>query len=229
VPSLGLGQVVGSAAAQSQRHPHRPDRHAAQAGGVRQGLKEDQDITANNRKYFGEPVYEYTLIQAQEDGYLAACEIVKRKASIDSATFTKEEVLKAGAKDIKTGKPLTEADLTKDEYTGKDFDDELFIELRTPKMCADLFKLLCENGGPEQKVIIFCTREIHADRVAQHMNNLYVRWCGRTATPKDHYAFKCMGGANNGADMIEPMRGSVSAPSSPARWICWKPAWTSSV
>jgi type I restriction enzyme R subunit len=60
--------------------------------------KEDQEITANNRQYFGEPVYEYTLIQAQEDGYLAACEIVKRKASIDSATFTKEEVLKAGAK-----------------------------------------------------------------------------------------------------------------------------------
>jgi type I restriction enzyme, R subunit len=171
--------------------------------------KEDQDITANNRQYFGEPVYEYTLIQAQEDGYLAACEIVKRKPSIDSATFTKKEILAAGVRDIKTGKLLTEEDLTKDEYTGKDFDDELFIELRTPKMCADLFDLLCENGGPEQKVIIFCTREIHADRVAQHMNNLYVRWCkehGRA--PKEHYAFKCMGGANNGADMIEPMRGS---------------------
>lgn len=171
--------------------------------------KEDQEITANNRQYFGEPVYEYTLIQAQEDGYLAACEIVKRKASIDSATFTKKEILAAGVRDIKTGKLLTEEDLTKDEYTGKDFDDELFIELRTPKMCADLFDLLCENGGPEQKVIIFCTREIHADRVAQHMNNLYVRWCkARGQTPKDHYAFKCMGGANNGADMIEPMRGS---------------------
>lgn len=170
---------------------------------------EDQEITGNNRKYFGEPVYEYTLIQAQEDGYLAACEIVKRKASIDNATFTKEEIIKAGVKDIKTGKPLTEEDLTKSEYTGKDFDDELFIELRTPKMCADLFKLLCENGGPEQKVIIFCTREIHADRVAQHMNNLYVQWCKQQGqTPKDHYAFKCMGGANNGADMIEPMRGS---------------------
>ena len=57
---------------------------------------EDQEITANNRKYFGEPVYEYTLIQAQEDGYLAACEIVKRKASIDSATFTKADILAAG-------------------------------------------------------------------------------------------------------------------------------------
>lgn len=170
---------------------------------------EDREITANNRVYFGEPVYEYTLIQAQEDGYLAACEIVKRKASIDSATFTKKEILAAGVRDIRTGQPLTEADLTKDEYTGRDFDDELFIELRTPKMCADLFKLLCENGGPEQKVIVFCTREIHADRVAQHMNNLYVRWCReRGQTPKDLYAFKCMGGANNGADLIEPMRGS---------------------
>lgn len=174
-----------------------------------QASKEDQEITANNRRYFGEPVYEYTLIQAQEDGYLAACEIVKRKASIDSATFTRKEILAAGVRDIRTGQLLTEDDLTKDEYTGKDFDDELFIELRTPKMCADLFERLCENGGPEQKVIVFCTREIHADRVAQHMNNLYVRWCReRGQSPKDHYAFKCMGGTNNGADMIEPMRGS---------------------
>jgi type I site-specific restriction endonuclease len=54
----------------------------------RHATPEDQEITANNHEYFGEPVYEYTLIQAQEDGYLAACEIVKRKASIDSATFT---------------------------------------------------------------------------------------------------------------------------------------------
>ncbi|MBK1838852.1 DEAD/DEAH box helicase family protein [Azospirillum sp. YIM B02556] len=171
--------------------------------------QEDQEITANNRLYFGEPVYEYTLIQAQEDGYLAACEVVKRKASIDGAIFTREEILASGVRNIKTGKPLGEADLTKAHYTGKDFDDELFIELRTPKMCADLFQLLCENGGPEQKVIIFCTREIHADRVSQHMNNLYVGWCrDHGVTPKDHYAFKCMGGAENGATMIEPMRGS---------------------
>lgn len=170
---------------------------------------EDREITANNHKYFGEPVYEYTLIQAQEDGYLAACEIVKRKADIDKRVFTREEILKAGVRDIRTGKPLTVEDLPKNQYTGKDFDDELFVELRTPAMCEDLFKLLCENGGPEQKVIIFCNREIHADRVSMQMNNLYSHWCKeRGQTPKEHYAFKCMGGANNGADMIEPMRGS---------------------
>jgi type I restriction enzyme R subunit len=72
-----------------------------------------------------------------------------------------------------------------------------------------LFKLLCENGGPEQKVIIFCNREIHADRVAMQMNNLYARWCRENGQElKDHYAFKCMGGVNSGADMVEPMRGS---------------------
>jgi type I restriction enzyme, R subunit len=171
--------------------------------------EEDAEITANNLKYFGEPVYEYTLIEAQDDGYLAACEIIKRKATIDAKIFTKAEVLAAKPTNIKTGQPITEEELTKDEYTGRDFDDELFIDMRTPAMCADLFKLLCENGGPEQKVIIFCTRELHADRVAMHMNNLYAKWCRASGQePKDHYAFKCMGGANNGADMIEPMRGS---------------------
>ena len=171
--------------------------------------EEDKEITANNLEYFGEPVYEYTMIQAQEDGYLAACEVVKRKADIDKRVFSKKEILEAGAVDIRTGKPLTEHDLKKDEYTGKDFDDEVFIDLRTPKMCQDLFKQLLENGGPEQKTIVFCTREIHADRVAQYMNNLYVTWCKKHGhVPKDLYAFKCMGGANNGADLVEPMRGS---------------------
>lgn len=170
---------------------------------------EDNEITANNLKYFGEPVYQYTLIQAQEDGYLAACEIVKRKASIDSRVFSKEEILAAKPVDIKTGMPLTEQNLTKEEYTGKDFDDSVFIELRTPAMCEDLFKQLCQHGGPEQKVIVFCNREIHADRVAMQLNNLYINWCKRHGhEAKDLYAFKCMGGANNGSDLIEPMRGS---------------------
>jgi type I restriction enzyme R subunit len=169
--------------------------------------KADHAITAHNVQYFGEPVYEYTLTQAQEDGYLAACEIVKRKASIDACVFTREEILKAGVKDIQTGKPLTEDDLGKAEYTGKDFDDELFIDLRAPKMCADLFDQLCENGGPEQKVIIFCTRDLHADRVAMQMNNLYAAWCRRNGQErKDNYAFKCT--ASGGADKIEIMRGS---------------------
>lgn len=185
----------------------QPPRREKQSKDTAAAIAEDDAITAHNVKYFGEPVYEYTLAQAQDDGYLAACEIVKRKPDIDARVYTREDLLKAGVRDIKTGKPLTEDDLTRAEYTGKDFDDELFIDLRTPAMCDDLFRLLCEHGGPEQKVIIFCTRDLHADRVVQHMNNLYADWCRQNGKErKDDYAFKCT--ASGGGDKIEIMRGS---------------------
>lgn len=195
---------LGLTATPRKLHPPKRKQRPSE---VDAAIAQDEQITAHNLRYFGEPVYEYTLAQAQEDGYLAACEIVKRKADIDARVFTREEILAAGVRDIKTGKRLTEEDLGKQEYTGKDFDDELFIDLRTPAMCEDLFKLLCENGGPEQKVIIFCTRDLHADRVVMQMNNLYVAWCKEHGQPrKDDYAFKCTGVA--GADKIDIMRGS---------------------
>ncbi|HEU0027403.1 MAG TPA: DEAD/DEAH box helicase family protein, partial [Ktedonobacterales bacterium] len=40
--------------------------------------REDARITADNYRHFGEPVYEYDMSQGIEDGYLAACEIVRR-------------------------------------------------------------------------------------------------------------------------------------------------------
>jgi type I restriction enzyme R subunit len=190
-------------------------RQLHEAGATTDAELKDREITSNNFRYFGEPVYEYTLVEAQEDGYLAACEIVKRKANIDDCIFTRADILAAKAVDIRTGKVLTADDLPKERYTGKDFDDKLFIELRTPAMCEDLFEQLCLNGGPEQKVIIFCTREIHADRGAMKMNNLYTEWCNKNGREqKDLYAFKCMGGQHKGADLIEPMRGSGGYPNS---------------
>lgn len=167
---------------------------------------DDVAITANNLGYFGDPVYEYTLIQAQEDGYLAACEIVKLKPSIDWKTFTREEVLAAKPIDARTGKYILPEDL-KTQYVAKNFDDDILLPERINAMCADLFKRLCEHGGPEQKVIIFCTRDLHADRVAMQMQRLYAAWCKENGqTPKDHYAFKCT--AEGGSDLIQPMRGS---------------------
>ena len=37
---------------------------------------------------------------------------------------------------------------------------------RVAEMCADLFAHLVATGGPEQKTIVFCARDQHADRVA---------------------------------------------------------------
>ncbi|WP_137127946.1 DEAD/DEAH box helicase family protein [Roseomonas sp. HF4] len=167
---------------------------------------DDAGITANNLNYFGEPVYEYTLIQAQEDGYLAACEIVRLKPSIDWKTFTRDDVLAAKPIDARTGRPISEEDL-KAQYAANTFDNDILLPERIATMCADLFQRLCEHGGPEQKVIIFCNRDLHADRVAMQMQRLYAVWCQEQGvTPKDHYAFKCT--AEGGSELIEQMRGS---------------------
>lgn len=166
----------------------------------------DAAITANNLKYFGEAVYEYTLIQAQEDGYLAACEIVRLTPSIDGKTFTRDEVLKAKPINARTGQYVAEDDIHP-EYKASEFDRTLIIPERIEAMCRSLFEQLCEHGGPEQKVIIFCTRDLHADRVAMQMQKLYAHWCEQNnQTPKEHYAFKCT--AEGGADLLESMRGS---------------------
>lgn len=50
-------------------------------GGDAAERSEDTEITANNVRYFGEPVYEYTIAQAQADGYLAAAEILNRSGA----------------------------------------------------------------------------------------------------------------------------------------------------
>lgn len=166
----------------------------------------DAEITANNLAYFGEPVYEYTLIQAQDDGWLAACEIVRRKPSIDGKTYTADEVLEARPVDARTGRPVS-LDEIKPQYVARQFDDELLFPERISAMCRDLFTQLCRNGGPEQKVIVFCTRDLHADRVAMGLNNLYALWCREQGgTPKDDYAFKCT--ADGGSHLIETMRAS---------------------
>ena len=40
-------------------------------------------------------------------------------------------------------------------------------------MAGDLFHHLLATGGPHQKTIVFCVRDLHADHVATAMNNLY--------------------------------------------------------
>ena len=122
-------------------------------GGDAQALmtKDDAEITANNLSYFGEPVYEYTLIQAQEDGYLAACEIVRLKPSIDWQSFTRDEVLAARPVDTRTGLPVRPEDL-RANYEARSFDRDLLIPARINAMCADLFKRLCapRRAGAEK-------------------------------------------------------------------------------
>ncbi len=170
--------------------------------------KADEQITADNIHHFGEPVYEYDIAQGIEDGYLAACEIQKSRVNLDDTGITLEEILAHRPIDPITGQPVTEAALRK-LYEAASYEDVILLPDRVLAMCNDLFRFLLETGGPEQKTIIFCVRDTHADAVAITMNNLYAEWCRTNRrAPLNQYAFKCTA-ASSGSQYLADLKGSL--------------------
>ncbi len=144
-------------------------------GGTEEERQQDEEITANNLKYFGEPIYEYDMAQGIEDGYLPACEIIKRDVNLDIRGVTREDIEVLGARDAITGQPI-KPDETREVYEAPSFEDVIQLPDRVKMMCQDLFEMLLQTGGPHQKTVIFCTRDTHADAVSAEMNNLYFQF-----------------------------------------------------
>ena len=170
--------------------------------------KSDYEITADNLKYFGEPVYEYTMLQAIEDGYLAACEIQKSTVNLDDTGISLEELLKHNLKNAITGQPITTIEELKEIYEKTDYESRLMLPDRIAVMCKDFFYSLVKTGTVEQKSIIFCVRDMHAELVSAELNNLYNSYC-KLADRKhlNNFAFKCTS-ESGGSELIADMRGS---------------------
>ncbi len=167
----------------------------------------DATITANNIAYFGEPVYEYDMAQAIEDGYLAACEIQKGRVNLDDTGITIDEIIARNPVDAITGQPITPEQI-KERYEKTQYEDRILLPDRVLAMCQDLFNYLLETGGPEQKTIIFCARDRHAGDVSVCMNNLYAQWCSDNGKERlGNYAFKCTA-ESSGNDQLPDLRGS---------------------
>lgn len=168
---------------------------------------DDARLNADNLEYFGEPVYEYDMAQGIEDGYLAACDIQKNRVNLDETGITVDDILARNPKDANTGQPITRQYL-KELYERTSYEDRILLPDRVFTMCKDLFLYLMHSGGPEQKTIIFCVRDRHADDVAAEMNNLYAAWCAANGkTRKEPYAFKCT--AAGGSDYLADLRGAT--------------------
>jgi type I restriction enzyme R subunit len=169
--------------------------------------RQDAEITANNFAYFGEPAYEYDIAQAIEDGYLAACEIQKGRVNLDDTGISKAEIIARNPVDAITGQHLTPEQID-DLYERYQYEDRILLPDRVLAMCGDLFSYLLETGGPEQKTIIFCARDRHADDVGVCMNNLYAKWCAENGKERlEYYAFKCTA-ASSGNDQLPDLRAS---------------------
>ncbi len=179
-----------------------------------EGWTTDEEITAHNIEYFGGPVYEYSMGTAQDDGYLAACEVIRRTVDLDKKEITRDDIEKRSAVDPFTGKKVRPEDI-EDKYSAKDYEVKLMLDDRVNAMCDDLFQHFLETGGPYQKTIIFCARDTHANHIMITLNNIYERWCRENhRTPKEWYAFQCTGNPDlrPSADKLIPdFRGSKNS------------------
>ena len=94
VPPLRLGQVVAGADAQPRRRPDRPHGHAAPARVSREKTKEaqaDAEITADNLRYFGEPVYEYDMARASRTATWPPARSCRLDVFLDDKTANERE------------------------------------------------------------------------------------------------------------------------------------------
>ena len=170
-------------------------------------VKKDNEITTDNIQYFGEPVYEYTMLQAIEDGYLAACEIQKRNVNIDETAISFEELLKHNPRNFITGEPIKTKEELQELYAKTDYESRLMLPDRIFAMCKDLFDTILKTGTIEQKTIIFCVRDIHAELVSKELNNMYNNYCKlQGKKPAPHFAFKCTS-ESGGSQLIADMKG----------------------
>ena len=173
--------------------------------------QDDRSITANNYDYFGEPIYEYSIVQGIADGYLARMEIIRNEVFLDGILeqlgLRRDNLEGKGLVDARTGQAASISD-THEHYNAPRFEDILLLPERVKAMCRDLFDHLAADGDPRQKTIIFCARDAHADAVANEMNNLYAQWCAaNNQTRQEHYAFKCTA-ASAGQALIADFKGS---------------------
>jgi type I restriction enzyme R subunit len=181
-------------------------------GALTREAEADAAITADNLRHFGEPVYEYDISQGIEDGYLAACEIVQRDILLEEGSSERQgvdrpDLIGKTLRDARTGEVLTIGE-AREHYAAASLDADLQLPERVAAMCADLFQHLLATGGPEQKTIIFCARDTHADRVTAAMENLYAAWCAANQHERaQNYAFKCT--AAGGSDYLSELRGSA--------------------
>ena len=115
----------------------------------------------SNIKYFGDPVYSYSLKQGIRDGFLAPYKVVKVHIDRDVEGYRPEQ-----------GQLDREGEEVEDRiYNVKDFDRTLVLDGRTRIVARKVTEFLRESGDRFQKSILFCVDQEHAARMRQALIN----------------------------------------------------------
>ena len=118
-------------------------------------------------KYFGEPIYTYSLKDGINDGYLTPFKVKQISTTLDEYVFTQDDVLLAG--DVEQGKRYTEA-----EFNRK-------IEIIERERAR--VKIFMNDVDQNEKTLVFCANQAHASLVRDLINQVKTstdpRYCVR--------------------------------------------------
>jgi type I restriction enzyme R subunit len=105
-------------------------------------------------KYFGEPVYIYSLKEGINDGFLTPFKVKRIKTTLDDYIYTSDDQIVEG--EIEEGKLYKEADFNK------------IIEIKARE--AKRVRVYMDEANQNEKAIIFCATQDHAAAVRDLVN-----------------------------------------------------------
>jgi type I restriction enzyme R subunit len=118
-------------------------------------------------KYFGEPVYIYSLKEGINDGFLTPFKVKRIKTTLDDYIYTSDDQIIEG--EIEEGKTYTESDFNR------------IIEIRARE--AKRVQIYMNEANQKEKAIIFCATQDHAaavrDLVNQYKTSTDPNYCVR--------------------------------------------------
>ncbi len=117
--------------------------------------------------YFGDPVYEYSLKEGINDGFLTPYKVMRITTNIDEFKYSyHEDVVRGEIDEDKT-------------YTIKDFNRTIYL----PERLDLIARTILTNIRPLDKTIVFCVDQPHAanlrDFINKHKNNKDPDYCVR--------------------------------------------------
>ncbi|MFH0919432.1 MAG: DEAD/DEAH box helicase family protein [Fibrobacterota bacterium] len=120
-----------------------------------------RDESRDTYRYFGNPIYEYTLRQGIEDGFLAPYRVHRVITEWDAAGWrpSKDDM-------DRYGRPIPD-----DEYQTKDFERVVALRARTEAIARHLTDFLKKNDR-YAKTIVFCVDQEHANEMRSALTTL---------------------------------------------------------
>jgi len=134
-----------------------------------------RQVNANTYRYFGNPVYTYSLKQGIEDGFLTPFRVKIAESNIDTYNYNPNDDVEG---DIDKEKTYTEQDFYAGNIELKERDEH-----RVKEMLGQI--------NPDEKTLVFCATQEHAHQIMAMIN----RW---KKVPDSNYCQRVT--ANDGAE-----------------------------